>query len=676
MDQARPISAQSSAAALGNAPAVPDYELLRRIDAGAYGEVWLVRNNATGVLRAAKIVRRHTFKDERPFQREFEGIQKFERISREHPTQLALFHVGRNEAEGYFYYVMELADDLGERSSGVLEPRSGPNNQHSTTPLLHDPASYVPHTLRADLENGRLPAKRVLEIGLALAEALGHLHQHGLVHRDVKPSNVIFVNGRPKLADIGLVTDASDQSSIVGTEGYLPPEGPGTPQADIFALGKVLYEASTGMDRRRFPDLPADLKTSPEAASVLEMNQVVLRACAADYRTRYQKADEMRLDLQRLKASKSLVSARRMERRWRNVRRAAAWLASAAAAVSIVFLLGLEIRGSGGSQPTHRDRNEPVHSLYSEGRSYLDRFEGASDLGIAAAFFTRCTNAEPTFAPAYGCLAYVYSFSTADGWNNPPLWRDLPKAREYALESLRLQDVAEAHLALGWYDALGEWRWEDAKGEYKKALALQPSSALCHLSHAEFLRVIGKVDEALKELTNATSIQPHPKMLLLRLPAYLVDARRYEAALAAIKKDRAELPIALTVFSERSALCALGRCDKLVEMERAFRKSNGEPDDQVERFCKGLTQAMDKDGLKAYWHANKTNVTYLTGYDRACCYAQLGDTNEALRILERGRDLKDRALTFHVMTDWRLDPLRSQPRFQDVLKSMHLQDLQ
>src|SRR5215469_3847999 len=133
MDQARPIPAPDSAAGLESAPAVPDYELLRQIGRGSYGEVWLARSKATGALRAAKIVWRHRFEDERPFQREFEGIQKFERISREHPSQLALFHIGRNDAEGYFYYVMELADDLGEPSNEALENRSdasGPKIPH------------------------------------------------------------------------------------------------------------------------------------------------------------------------------------------------------------------------------------------------------------------------------------------------------------------------------------------------------------------------------------------------------------------------------------------------------------------------------------------------------------------------------------------------------------------
>jgi len=65
-----------------------------------------------------------------------------------------------------------------------------------------------------------------LTIGLALATALDHLHRHGLVHRDIKPSNIVFVSGIPKLADIGLVTHVEATLSLVGTEGYLPPEGP------------------------------------------------------------------------------------------------------------------------------------------------------------------------------------------------------------------------------------------------------------------------------------------------------------------------------------------------------------------------------------------------------------------------------------------------------------------
>jgi WD40 repeat protein len=341
---------------------IPDYDLLRRIGAGAYGEVWLARSTATGVLRAAKIVWRRTFEDDRPFEREFEGIQRFEEVSREHPSQLALFHIGRNDAEGYFYYIMELADRVGVQSpeSKVQSLVAFPGPESGSEVGVG--AAYAPHTLRADLAQGRLPAARVLEIGLALAEALGHLHGKGLIHRDVKPSNVIFVNGRLKLADIGLVTDASDQCSIVGTEGYLPPEGPGSPQADIFALGKVLYEAATGLDRRELPRLPENLRTWPDAAQVFELNEIILKACASQPKERYQTAEEMYADLALLHSGQSVRDRHSLERRLRVTRRVAAGVAA-------VMVLGvvpytLAIRSAVRARRSEADLRIELHNSY------------------------------------------------------------------------------------------------------------------------------------------------------------------------------------------------------------------------------------------------------------------------------------------------------------------------
>src|ERR1051326_6660048 len=96
--------------AIAPPPQIPDHELLRRVGEGAYGEVWLARN-VMGTYRAVKIVFRRSFSDDRPYEREFNGIKRVEPISRSHDSQVDILHVGRNDADGYFYYVMELADD-------------------------------------------------------------------------------------------------------------------------------------------------------------------------------------------------------------------------------------------------------------------------------------------------------------------------------------------------------------------------------------------------------------------------------------------------------------------------------------------------------------------------------------------------------------------------------------
>ncbi|MBI4326407.1 MAG: protein kinase [Chloroflexi bacterium] len=277
-------------------PQVPDHELLRLIDVGSYGEIWLARN-VMGTYRAVKILYRKNFEREHPFEREFVGIQKFEPVSRSHDGFMDILQVGRNDAAGYFYYVMELADDIN----------SGPQI---------DPATYAPRTLRSELaRRTRLPFTECLPLSLSLTAALGHLHQQGLVHRDIKPSNIIFVHGVPKLADIGLVADVGDAWSVVGTVGFIPPEGPGTPSGDLFSLGKVLYEICTGQDRQNYPALPKALEEASSFQELLELFEIIQKACQTDIRRRYQAADEMYADLLLLQAGKSVRHLRTVERR-------------------------------------------------------------------------------------------------------------------------------------------------------------------------------------------------------------------------------------------------------------------------------------------------------------------------------------------------------------------------
>ncbi len=243
-------------------PVIPDHEILRKIGGGAYGEVWLGRG-VTGALRAVKVVWREDFDDARGFEREFEGILKFEPMSRDHPGLVHILHVGRSpDGVSFYYYVMELGDDV--RSGQAINP-----------------IEYEPRTLRADSKQSlhpQLDTDTCIDVGLRLAEALHHLHDRGLAHRDVKPSNVIFLNGKAKLADIGLVA-ARDQRTFVGTEGFVPPEGPGSAQADVYSLGKVLYEIATGKDRLEFPELPDTLPNGSQRKRWLELNKIICDIC-------------------------------------------------------------------------------------------------------------------------------------------------------------------------------------------------------------------------------------------------------------------------------------------------------------------------------------------------------------------------------------------------------------
>jgi CHASE2 domain-containing sensor protein len=268
-------------------PKIPGYELfLPPIGQGAYGTVWLARN-AGGEWRAIKIILLRNFNnDAGPYEREFNGVLRYQPVSDKHPSLLRVDFVSEKFSD-HFYYVMELGDSLDARWKLM-------------------PSAYRPHDLASECarsQSSSLPAHECLRIGLELAGALDFLHGCGLTHRDIKPRNILFVNGRPKLADLGLIAEIRhpDQTrTAVGTPGYMPPppELPGTVQADIYALGMVLYVLSTGRSPAYFPEISTTIAENVEVERFFAVNTIVLKACQPDPAQRYASALEMHRALQ------------------------------------------------------------------------------------------------------------------------------------------------------------------------------------------------------------------------------------------------------------------------------------------------------------------------------------------------------------------------------------------
>jgi CHASE2 domain-containing sensor protein len=268
-------------------PDAPDYQLCDiPFGSGAYGNVWVARN-AIGQWQALKAVYLSGFGEyTAPYDREFNGISRYKPVSEKHSGLLRIDFISQKKPEGYFYYVMELGDSL-------------------TPGWEKDPSLYQPRDLAAVrklAEGRRLPARECVRIGLALCEALEFLHSQGLTHRDIKPGNIIFVNGQPKLADVGLTAEIRPNLSEltwVGTPAYMPPppEPPGTVQADIYGLGMVLYVIRTGCDPEFFPGVSTTLAEQGGADAFLPLNTVILKACQPDIAKRYASAAEMRAGL-------------------------------------------------------------------------------------------------------------------------------------------------------------------------------------------------------------------------------------------------------------------------------------------------------------------------------------------------------------------------------------------
>lgn len=276
-----------------NPPQLPDLDLIRTIGTGGFGEVWLATNRTTGRLYAVKLVPLGS-QATGPAGREAESLTRLEAAGGcRHPHLMEIHHVGRTA--DCLYYLMDPADDVGG---------GGASTQ----------AEYRPATLKSLLERGPLPVAACDAYARQLLAGLACLHEAGMIHRDVKPSNCLVLGGVVKLADFGLVTDAHRAVSRLGTEGYMPPDGRMDTRADVYAAGLVIYEMFTGLPARAFPRLGRRAAEVAQDTRLRQLNRLVLRACQPEPAERFADARQMLHELEASLAQPLLVRPSR--RRW------------------------------------------------------------------------------------------------------------------------------------------------------------------------------------------------------------------------------------------------------------------------------------------------------------------------------------------------------------------------
>ena len=362
-----------------------------------------------------------------------------------------------------------------------------------------------------------------------LARAVAHAHEHGILHRDLKPGNVLFdVADKPYISDFGLAKwlqrecDLTQTLAILGTPYYMAPEQAKdsrsvTAAADVYSLGAILYHLLTGHPPVA-GDTPIEVlqraavetpKRPGQANSRIprDLEIICLKCLEKEPSMRYQSAAALADDLDSFCADRPIL-ARPIgvtNRCWRWIKRNPVIASLAACLIAlIVALVWLdEAIRTEEKKPT---RNPEAYAIYKKGLEVSRRPSDAAGWEEAQHLFEQAIKLDPQFALAHAQLSRAHSIYYSY-YNQSEVQRRAAKTE--AEESLRLQpNLGEGHLALATYLSRIEHDYDAALKEFEIARKALPNDPyVFHGSgHARIRR--GQFEEAIADYERATVLDP------------------------------------------------------------------------------------------------------------------------------------------------------------------------
>jgi eukaryotic-like serine/threonine-protein kinase len=376
-----------------------------------------------------------------------------------------------------------------------------------------------------------------------------------------------------------------------------------------------------------------------------------------------------------LSVSAELVDAREDKQLWgERYSRKLAEIDTVQQAIATAISENLRIRLT-SEEKTHLSKssaNPEAYQLYLKGRYHANQATAAG-LKKSIEYFEQAIDKDPGYALAYAGLADSYS-ALGGGWQYLPPRDSLPKAKAAAMKALELDDtLAEAHAALA-YATFFDWDWPTAEREFKRAIELNPNSAVSHDRYAECLKTRLRFEESISEAQRAQELDPLSPEIVSQVGYIYFFTQRYDESIVQFQKGldlNPNLPPIRAGLSWAYALKrmypqALAEYGKIADQDKAVA-----PENQFIAGTLGWIYAVSgrrADALKIV-HAfrNLSSHAYVDFYEVAGIYAGLGDKGEAFRWLEKGYEERSASMVY-----LGIDPfwygMHSDPRFADLLR--------